>query len=135
MLLSEAKKSELLTIVQEVLPGAAWAPEEAWLEDSVGDKAARKGSPSVHFQTACQCDSGPEPAELTLFLKGKLFGQHFNTVSRIQHAVEKWARDGGLVWEGCGICRDRLNIDIRLFRSDPVVPERVLEDDEVDLLA
>lgn len=135
MLLSESKRSELLEVVRGVLPGAEWAPEEAWLEDSVGDKAARKGSPSSHFMSTCQCDGGPEPAELALFVKGRLMGQHFNTVARIQHAVEKWAQEGNLVWEGCGVCKDRLYVDVRLFRTDPVKPERLLEDDEIDLLA
>lgn len=133
MTLTQLQKDELLSVVRGVLPQANWAPEEAWIEDSVGDKEARRGSEPVHFQPLCFCQDRKESAELTLFLKGPLKGEHYNTVTRIEKAVEGWAKKE-LKWEGCGTCQDRLAIDVRFFRTDPVKRVDAEEDGEVELV-
>lgn len=119
MTLTQLQKEGLLSVVRRVLPQAQWAPEKVWLEDTVGDKEARKGSEPVHFQPLCFCKERSEAAELTLFLKAPLLGEHYNIVTRIERAVKGWAKTH-LKWEGCGTCQNRLAVDVRLFRSDPV---------------
>lgn len=111
MTLSPGQKAELLAIVRDVLPNAEWAPEQAFDEagnGSVTDEA-------VHFQATCRCEYITEPAALTLFVKTHGDGAGLtNAVARIEHAVERWAT-GSLRWDGCGDCKHRLVVDVRLF--------------------
>lgn len=97
MRVKEAKKRELLEVAKSVLPGVEWAPEEAWLTDGLSEEEARKPSEPLHFRDG----------ELTLFLKADLGGQHYNSLSRLTHAVEKWVERE----LGTGV-----KVDVRFFR-------------------
>lgn len=120
MILTKRQKESLLTALKGVHEGLEWAPEMAGLGEGENGK---KGSDPTHYFKRCSCDLKATPVELTLFLKAPLLGRHYNMSARLQHAAEKWARDGGMKWEGCGICQSRLVVDVRLFRTDPVERE------------
>jgi hypothetical protein len=106
--LDDAKRRELLAIIREILPGAAWAPEEVFDE--------KTGDDPIHFVSSCRCEYLTQPAELTLFIKADGHGAALtNIVSRIEHVIEAWANGGGLAWSGCSDCKNRLIIDVRLF--------------------
>ena len=123
MLLKKEQKESLLQAIKEVLPGAEWAPKEAWIEEG---QNAKKDSEPVHFFPFCDCvPHDLRPAHITLFLKAALIGQHFNVVGRVERVVREWVRREMKV-EGCGICEDSVEVDLRLFRTDerkPVVEE------------
>lgn len=115
-----------------MLPGAQWAPNEAWLEE--GQNGKKPSEPVDLSSTFCDCaPRDPRPVTLTLFIKAALTGQHFNVVGKMEKAVREWGKRM-LKVEGCGICGDEIEIDLRLFRTDTSIPQPV-EEDEVDNLA
>ena len=136
LVLTREQKESLLGVLRGVHSEVEWAPELAGLGNG---ESGKRGSEPTHYFKRCSCDLKATPVELTLFLKAPLLGSHYNTVARLQHATEKWAERGGMKWEGCGICGGRLVVDVRLFRTDPLVltshPEGVNVENvrEVDL--
>ena len=118
MVLTREQKESLLGVLRGVHSEVEWAPELAGLGEG---ESGKRGSEPTHYFRRCSCDLKATPVELTLFLKAPLLGSHYNTRVRLEHAVEKWAQSGGMKWEGCGICGGKLVVDVRLFRTDPLV--------------
>jgi len=118
MVLTREQKEGLLAKLKGVHSGVEWARELAGLGNG---ESGKRGSEPTHYFKQCSCDLKATPVELTLFLKAPLLGSHYNTRSKLEHVVEKWAFEGGMKWEGCGICQGRLVVDVRLFRTDPLV--------------
>lgn len=127
MILNKEKKESLLQAIKEVLPGAEWAPKEAWVEEG---QNAKKDSETVHFFPFCDCvPHDLRPAHITLFLKAALSGQHFNVVGKVERVVREWVKREMKV-EGCGMCEDGVEVDLRLFRTDE--DKRLVVEEEVD---
>lgn len=126
--MSEEHKQQLLNLIQTICPWLDYAPEESWLEDDVTSRATLKGSEPVGFRNVCECDLGPMPPEIVVFLKGDGVDCGTNLVGRLEHAIERWAlRTKEIDWqiEGCGTCKWQLRVDVRLFlpkmKADPLI--------------
>jgi hypothetical protein len=113
------QKTELLQHLQEVLPGVAYAPNEAWLEEG---RSGKKGSETLLLTHSCSCGVQEEPNTLTVFLRGKLSGAHYNIIRKLERVVERWFRDQKIYLNGCGMCEGGSIIDVRFFRTDNEKP-------------